>query len=668
MLFSVSKHFRGCIHRDEVSYGDNLAENFYLTWETTQHNSAPVCADFGGIFRMKRICLLCLLCVFIALSLYGINVSAANYNYGEALQKAIYFYECQQAGPIPTWNRAKQWRGNSSMGDAITGGWYTDGGYANFGLPMAYSAAMLGWSMYEYPSGFAAVAQTDALKNNLKFALDYFVKCDKGTSLVYQIGNAELEHSWWGPAEVRELKNGIRPIYECKASCVTAQTAAALAIGYCIFKDNSYLNHAIGLFILADTTLSDADYIVARGYYNSWSGFYDDLIWAAVWLYLATNDISYLNKAESYVAQLDKQPGTNDIRYQWGMNYDDVRYAALLLLARYTGKQVYHDFIKKHLDWWTGYNGSVTYTSGGLAWLTQWGALSYAANEAFLAFVYQDMISDPVLKSRYQSFAERQINYVLGYNPSNRSYIVGYGYNPPKHPHHRTAHGSWADSQSIPASHRHVLYGAMVNGPNINDLFSDNISSFDYTYVACDHNAGLVGALAKMCQIHGGTPLTPFPAVESKQTEFFVEAAWVVKETNSIKIKARLNNQSGWPARYIQNLSFRYYMDLSELYNAGYTANDLSISSLEVDPTFGSFSLVQLHDNIWYWEFYFNNNEFRLYPGGPYSGNIIFTITSAGPWDPANDHSCLNLTQTMTKVTNMPVYNGTTPLYGKEPR
>lgn len=238
---------------------------------------------------MKRICLISLLCLLIALSLYGVNVSAATYNYAEALQKAIYFYECQQAGPIPNWNRAQQWRGNSSMGDAITGGWYNDGGYVNFGLPMAYSASMLGWGLYEYPMGFTAAGQTEALKNNLKFVLDYFVKCDKGTSLVYQIGDPVKEYSWWGPAELRELKNGTRPIFQCKASCVTAQTAAALAIGSIVLHNSSYLTHAVSLFNLADATRSDADY-APSGYYSSWSGFVDDLLWAAVWLYMATGN------------------------------------------------------------------------------------------------------------------------------------------------------------------------------------------------------------------------------------------------------------------------------------------------------------------------------------------------------------------------------------------
>ncbi len=43
----------------------------------------------------------------------GLHVQAAPaFNYAEALQKAIWFYEAQQSGPKPTWTRVS-WRGDS---------------------------------------------------------------------------------------------------------------------------------------------------------------------------------------------------------------------------------------------------------------------------------------------------------------------------------------------------------------------------------------------------------------------------------------------------------------------------------------------------------------------------------------------------------------------------
>lgn len=77
-----------------------------------------------------------------------------NYNYGEALQKSILFYELQRSGELPNTTRSN-WRGDSCLNDGqdvgldLTGGWFDAGDNVKFNLPMSYTAAMLGWSLYE---------------------------------------------------------------------------------------------------------------------------------------------------------------------------------------------------------------------------------------------------------------------------------------------------------------------------------------------------------------------------------------------------------------------------------------------------------------------------------------------------------------------------------------
>ena len=83
--------------------------------------------------------------------------------------------------------------------------------------------------------------------------------------------------------------------------------------------------------------------------------------------------------------------------------------------------------------------GKVRTTAGGLAFLDTWGSLRYAANTSFMALVYADTVRDH--DGRYHDFAVRQIRYMLGDNPAGRSYVVGYGTNPPKNPHHRGESG-----------------------------------------------------------------------------------------------------------------------------------------------------------------------------------------------------------------------------------
>ena len=77
-----------------------------------------------------------------------------NFNYGEALQKSIMFYEFQRSGKLPE-DKRDNWRDDSAMNDGadvntdLTGGWYDAGDHVKFNLPMSYSATMLAWSVYE---------------------------------------------------------------------------------------------------------------------------------------------------------------------------------------------------------------------------------------------------------------------------------------------------------------------------------------------------------------------------------------------------------------------------------------------------------------------------------------------------------------------------------------
>ena len=58
-------------------------------------------------------------CRFLLISLMLIILCFTGfaYNYAEALQKGIWFYECQQSGDLPAWNRV-EWRGDSCLGDS----------------------------------------------------------------------------------------------------------------------------------------------------------------------------------------------------------------------------------------------------------------------------------------------------------------------------------------------------------------------------------------------------------------------------------------------------------------------------------------------------------------------------------------------------------------------
>ena len=172
-----------------------------------------------------------------------VTAADSKYNYGEALQKSMFFYEVQQSGKKPDWNEVS-WRSDCMTNDYVTGGWFDAGDHLKFTLTNAYSAALLGWGLLNYGDGVEKAGQRTMYENNLQFALDYLVGCDQGDNIVYMIGDGSFDHVWWGSAEVYmdkyELMKGEteRPYYTCEDSCIQADMAAALCTGYLNFKDS----------------------------------------------------------------------------------------------------------------------------------------------------------------------------------------------------------------------------------------------------------------------------------------------------------------------------------------------------------------------------------------------------------------------------------------------
>jgi len=609
------------------------------------------------------------------------------YNYGEALQKAIFFYDCQRSGKLSSSKLRLNWRGDSGMSDGkdvgldLTGGWYDAGDHVKFNLPMAYSATMLNWAVYEYNDAFLNSGQLEPMLENIKWATDYFIKCHPEPNVYYyQVGDGNADHAWWGPAEAMPME---RPSYKLDksspGSAVCAETAAALASASITFRDKNSayskecLKHAKELFEFADSTKSDEGYTAANGFYNSWSGFYDELSWAAIWLYIATDDKTYLKKAEGYVNNWELEPQSNDIKYTWSHCWDDVHYGASLLLTKLTnGESKYKKAIEMNLDWWsTGHNKNrIKYTPKGLAWLDQWGSLRYATTTAFLACVYSDWSgADKAKAKNYIEFAQNQANYALG--DSGQSFVVGFGKNPPKHPHHRTSHGSWANSMSTPQNHRHILYGALVGGPDSTDSYSDKVSDYTSNEVACDYNAGFVGLLARMYNTYGGSPLETFNGIEEKtDDEIYVEAGINASGSNFIEIKAVINNKSAWPARMCENLSFNYYMDLSEVINSSHSASDIKVSA-NYNQGSKVTELKTFKGNIYYVTVDFTGT--KIFPGGQsdYKKEVQFRISApqgTSYFDSNNDFSFKGLkSDSIVKTKYIPVYDKGKLIYGTEP-
>ena len=561
--------------------------------------------------------------------------SQAGKNYGEALQKSILFYEAQQTGKLPEWNRFP-WRGNSTPYDGadvgldLTGGWVDAGDNVKFNFPLAFSVVNLAWGGVEYYDAYQSSGQLEHLSQNIRWATDYLLKSfanDKpGEYVLYgQVGNGEQDHNWWGSVEVVHYKME-RPAYKIDTSCpgtdLAAETAAALASSSILFRNQGDLQYADKLVQQAEKLYDFADKYrgkysdclkEANPFYTTVNGYQDELVWGAIWLHKALEAQdngyggTYLTKAEAEYNEMGKP-------FDYTFQFDDKAYGNYVLLAQATGKEEYQQRTEAWLDFWTiGHDGrQITYTPGGLAFLVEWASLPLSANTSFVAFIYSDWLKsqgETEKAQRYADFAIAQINYILGDNPAQRSYQIGYGENSPQNPHHRTAHGTWLNSMSEPALNNNLLIGALVGGPDERDNWLDDRSDWIKNEVGVGYNAGFTGALARMYRQFGGEPLAEITFSETERSQIYVE-----HKTNSVdsstELSLKIVNQSNAPARGIENPMLRVFYRS----NAQQPENILTSVVSQACPVNTADQAVQLDDGTFYTQI--SCGKTVIYPGG----------------------------------------------------
>ncbi len=597
-----------------------------------------------------------------------------DFNYADAFAKSILYYEASWCGPDAGDNRLK-WRGPCHVNDGadqgldLTGGFHDAGDHVKFGLPQVYAASTLGWAYYEFRETFVAKGQDGYMLNILKHFNDYFLKCfPDNTTFHYQCGDGTTDHAYWGPPELQTTLLTTRPtLYSATpgapASDVCSSAAASLALMYLNYNDHDPVYAERCLAVAKDLYTFAKSY---RGFSQS-GGFYgstsdlDDLTWGAIWLYQATNDSNYLTDADFFMLEKGID-GVNSYNNHWTHCWDDVFGGVFVKLAQLTNDPKYVVIAEENLDYWINHAPT---TPGGVKYINSWGALRYTAAECMLALVYYKTTG----KIEYLNFAKEQIDYILGDNPRNSSYVVGFGNNYPKFPHHRAASGRMEAAPAYETKkdpQKHLLYGALVGGPDSADNYTDDVEEYAHTEVAIDYNAGFVGAMAGITKYFGAdqTP-EPTPGIEGDTPEFFTEAKIMGENNQQATIDAFIHCDTLLPPRYVTGMTFRYFVDLSEYYAQGLTADDVT-TAINYAPNAGAISPLIPWDeanHIYYVE--------GSWPNSQNYGKIEFQFRIAAYnsncWDSANDFSRTGLTGTLAITQNIPIYLNGVKVFGDEP-
>lgn len=497
-------------------------------------------------------------------------------NYTVALTKALLFFDAQKSGKLPK-NHKVSWRRNSGLSDGnatdfpfkwgLVGGYYDAGDNTKFHFPMSFAMSMLSWSVVEYEHKYRAIGEYDHVRDLIKWGTDYLLltfnnsatRIDKVFTQVGGSKNRSIipdDHTCWMRPEDM---NYDRPVQSSSsASDLGAEMAAALASASIVFRDNAAYSKKLSKG--AETVFEFARNKGRRGrysdhndfitpYYNS-SGYFDEYMWGAAWLYFATGNKTYITLAtDSGFPKNSKAfyrlPG------QGVLSWDNKLPAAMLLMTRYRiflnpgypyeeMLSMYQNVTELNMCSYLHHYNSYNWTKGGMIELHYWQPqqpLQYVANAAFLANLYADYLTAAnipgmncgptfISSNILRDFATSQMNYILGDNPMKMSYVVGYGKKFPRHVHHRAASipsdgkkysckdgFKWLNTRN---PNPHNITGAMVGGPDKFDQFKDVRSSYNYTEPTLVGNAGLVAALTSLTTTGGAVGIdknTIFSAV-----------------------------------------------------------------------------------------------------------------------------------------------------------
>ncbi|OAY76667.1 Endoglucanase 7 [Ananas comosus] len=417
-------------------------------------------------------------CISI-INFFLVSAAEAAADYGDALSKSLLYFEAQRSGHLP-YNQRVAWRGHSGLTDGLeqgadlVGGYYDAGDHVKFGLPMAFTVTMLSWSVLEYQEQVTAAGEFGHALEAIKWGTDYFIKAHTAPNVFWaQVGDGGTDHyCWQRPEDMTTSRQAYKIDAEHPGSEVAAETAAAMAAASLVFRSSDpyysllLLQHAEQLFEFGDKYRGkyDGSVRVVKSYYPSVSGYYDELLWAALWLHRATGDVKYLDYA---VDNAEAFGGTTWAvsEFSWDIKYAGVQVlASKLLLERRDALEERHrkilevynskaeHYVCSCLNKSDG-GANVRRTPGGLLFVRQWNNLQYVAGATFLLTAFSDYLSGggggggvlrcpqggAVEPGEVLAFAKSQADYILGANPMGVSYLVGFGDKYPGRVHHRAA-------------------------------------------------------------------------------------------------------------------------------------------------------------------------------------------------------------------------------------
>ncbi|XP_022933062.1 endoglucanase 16-like [Cucurbita moschata] len=462
-------------------------------------------------------------------ALFLAPLHAAQFNYKDALTKCLIFLEAQRSGKLPP-NHRPPWRGDSALDDGklanvdLEGGYYDAGDNVKYGLPMAFTVTTLAWAALAYPAETQAAGEMENLKAAIQWGTDYLLKASSRRNRFYvEVGDPVKDHECWiRPENMKTPRTVLQIDRTTPGTEIAAETSAAMASSSIVFRNSNrtysrrLLNKAKTLFQFAK--MNQGTYDGECPFYCSYSGYNDELLWAATWLYIATRRPAYFK----YITE--ESVSGSVAEFSWDLKYAG---AQILLSEIYFQGQKGLQMYKNQADSYICSNlpnspyHQIYLSPGGMVHMRDGANTQYVTGTAFLFSAYSDILAthqqtvqcggQQFDSTQLMTFAKKQMDYLLGNNPQGRSYMVGFGNNPPTQAHHRGASVPvmpanaevncamsfvyWLNNDT---PNPNELTGAILGGPDRSDNFLDKRVVSPMTEPVTYTNSLAVGVLAKL--------------------------------------------------------------------------------------------------------------------------------------------------------------------------
>lgn len=389
----------------------------------------------------------------------------------------------------------QDWGYSGSGTQDVSGGWYdagdhgkyvVNGGISLWLMQNQYEHAVKTGDISVYGDGSMSIPENsnkypdllDEARYEMEFFLKMVVKDGDCAGMVYH----KVHDIKWTALALAPADDTEERILKPPTTAATLNAAACGAQAYRLWKDldKDFAAQCLDMAKQAYTAAkahpemyAPLDESVGGGPYGD-DNVTDEFYWAATELYLATGDSSYASDMEGsdYYLQVPTSIGKGENvdtvgSFDWGnvatlgslslaLNTDILSEGdADKLKASFTQAGEYFTKLSTQQGYGQPYGPSaISYQISEKGYV--WGSNSFVADNAIVCAYAYDLNEDKNALGTVVS----AMDYLLGRNPMDYSYVTGYGTHAAKNPHHRW----WSHQvdESFPAAPN----GVLVGGPN----------------------------------------------------------------------------------------------------------------------------------------------------------------------------------------------------------